>query len=671
MHWIDWLIVIASLVVLAVLAVRSMKYMRKVADFLAADRAGGRYLITSADGMAGIGLISLVAYAQKFRHAGWAIFWWNEMAWLVLTILSISGFVFYRYRQTRAFTMAQFFEMRYDRRYRIVMGIVCWFSGIVNYGIFPAIGGRFFVCFLGLPEKVWGIPSYPLVMFLFLGAALFISAGGGQVLNMVTDAIQALFTYTMCVVVAITVLCMFHIDDFRAALCSNPEGRSFINPFDTANMPDFNIWFFLINLYMCVVGYGAWQGNQGYAASAINPHEAKMGNILSTWRKISITHFNTVFALGAFTILLVPRFANTATAALNSIANLPAAVADQMQMPMAISLLLPIGIKGMFAAVLFYYMLSTDTTYIHSWGCIFVQDIVLPLYHKPVSQKTHILLLRLSLACVAIFAFFFSWLFQQGDYINMFQMATGGIFNAAAGCAIIGGLYWKRATRWAAWAALCVGVPLALFNIFLMDVRGWHWMRELLLTWFPTNQTLLDAVDKCPLGAAYRSLIILLLCELSYITVSFLTCKKPFDLDKMLHRGKYADETSRKLEQSNTAIPWYKRLFLGFDNEFTFRDKCISVSASCWAYFWGGAFLFISGWNVLGWLFPGVIPMWPDSWWFHWLMFYLTMFTVLAPITAVWMTCFTIRDLRRMFKLLDERQKNNTQDDSDDGTVRE
>ena len=661
MTWIDWCILLVPIVVIGILLSKTQKYCRTTADFLVGGRTGGRYLLTAANGVAGVGLISLVAVGQRFYHSGWTYEWWGLGMTVVGAVLTMSGFVFYRYRETRAMTLAQFFEMRYSRKFRIVMGFICYLSGIINFGIFPAVGANFFICFLGLPPALLGIPTYPLLMVLFLGGACLVTVSGGQIQNMMTDTVQALLLYTMCVVLSIAVVCIFSVNDFREALCNRPNGMSFINPFDTAGISDFNFWFFLINIFFCIANCGAWQGNQGYAASAINPHEAKMGNILGTWRWISLDVFTLAFCLGGAAVLFSKSYetqASELTAYLGSF--LSPAVVDQMQMPMALSGMLPIGLKGIFAAVLFFLMLSTDTTYIHSWGVIFVQDVILPIYGKEISRKNHLRLLRGSVLFVAFFGFMFSLLYKQSEYINMFQMLTGVIFSAGAGCAIIGGLYWKRATVAGAWAAMIVGTFISFLFVLLLDVRCWTFCRKMLLTIFPENESLLSAVDKCPLNGAWLAFIATIIAQIAFITVSLCTYKKTYNLDKLLHRGKYSD--GEKVIVKKEPISIFKRLFLGFDEEFTLRDKIISVTVACWVFGWGAFFIVVTTWNVIGYLFPNpIVKMWPEEWWFNYLMIFFWIHLILGPITAVWLTWGGIKDLLKMYALL--RENKHSEDD--------
>lgn len=105
MHWIDWSIVGLMLLLMAAIAIGTQKLTRSVADFLAANRSCGRYLLTMASGMAGLGAISIAANFEKFYEAGFPAIWWGTLLSPIAMVLALSGFVIYRYRETRAMTI--------------------------------------------------------------------------------------------------------------------------------------------------------------------------------------------------------------------------------------------------------------------------------------------------------------------------------------------------------------------------------------------------------------------------------------------------------------------------------------------------------------------------------------------------------------------------------------
>ena len=52
------------------------------------------------------------------------------------------------------------------------------------------------------------------------------------------------------------------------------------------------------------------------------------------------------------------------------------------------------GIKGLFCAMMIMGLLAGDSGHMHSWGSIFVQDVVLPLRKTPMTPRQHIWALR-------------------------------------------------------------------------------------------------------------------------------------------------------------------------------------------------------------------------------------------------------------------------------------
>ena len=69
--------------------------------------------------------------------------------------------------------------------------------------------------------------------------------------------------------------------------------------------------------------------------------------------------------------------------------------------------------------------ISTHDTYLHSWGSILVQDVIMPFRKEPFDKDTHLKVLRYSIYGVAVFIFFFSLLFQQNQKIALFLQLPG------------------------------------------------------------------------------------------------------------------------------------------------------------------------------------------------------------------------------------------------------
>ena len=142
---IDWSIAIIALIGLVFTVRISKNLVRSVADFLSA----GRYMITVSQGMAFVRAITIVGQWEVNYVAGFALRWWEFTMAVVLLIITVSGWVLYRFRETRALTIAQFLEVRYSRNFRIFAGILAFVSGLLNFGIFPAVSARFFIYFCG------------------------------------------------------------------------------------------------------------------------------------------------------------------------------------------------------------------------------------------------------------------------------------------------------------------------------------------------------------------------------------------------------------------------------------------------------------------------------------------------------------------------------------------
>src|SRR4029453_108368 len=119
---------------------------------------------------------------------------------------------------------------------RIFAGILSAVAGVLNLGIFPAVDGRFFVYFCGLPERVhvlgYSVETFALLMAVFLGLALRLVLQGGQLTILVIDSAEAVISYILYIVIAVFLIWYFSRDQVKTVLNSNPPGVSFTNPWD-------------------------------------------------------------------------------------------------------------------------------------------------------------------------------------------------------------------------------------------------------------------------------------------------------------------------------------------------------------------------------------------------------------------------------------------------------
>jgi SSS family solute:Na+ symporter len=623
--------------------------------------------------MAGWGAITIIAYFEMYYTAGFTAAWWMMMLTPVGLILSLSGWVIYRFRETRALTLAQFFEARYSRRFRIFAGLLAWVSGVINFGIFPAVGARFFIRFCGLPETVpyLGISTFAFLIILLLTVSLCFVFLGGQIAVMVTDFFQGVFSNITFVVILCVVFYMMDWPTITEALKTAPEDASLINPMNTSEVDGFSVWFFIIVAFVGMYGHMAWQGTQGYNSSAKTAHEAKMSKILGTWRGLMFYLLLMITPIAVYVVMHGQNFQGLATEINTSLSNIDS---NTLRTPVALSKMLPVGVVGMLCAMMLSAFISTHDTYLHSWGSILVQDVILPLRKTPISPKAHMWLLRASCLLVAILIFLFSMLFRQNQYIHMFMAVTGAIFIGGAGAVIIGGLYWKSGSTGGAWASLILGAVVAMGGMLM----GQTWPSSLYPWLMDHCPWLLDAMtyvlegvsnhvpginwtvgpDQFPIDGQWINFLAMLTAMTGYIGVSLISryvLRKPaYELDRLLHRGKFATTGDHA---AGVTLPATGLRALFPSKEFSRTDTLIYYGSLGWGVLLFGVFAVGTAYNMA---YEVSDDAWMRFWWWN------TFITAALGIgVIIWFFVGGILDIRNLFHILRTLKR----DPNDDGTV--
>lgn len=516
---IDWLVLTALFLFPLVGGWWCRRYIHGVSDFLVAGRSVGRYLGLGSDSMQAVGAVTILAYWQMNYKAGFAGQWWYLLTPLAGILVALAGWGIYRFRESRAMTLGELVGKRYGRRARIFFGSVAYLAGVVNMGIFPAVGAGFFVYYCGFPERVsvFGVEASTsaVIMLVFVAAAVALCLWGGQVALVVTDFFQSVFINVMLIAIAVVIFGMFTWDQFELAYRSAVNTDALVNPFHTEGVSEFDQKFFLIFVYYWMIySVLSWSPNSVLVASARDAHEGRMMRVMLHVRNLAMMGLGLfLLPLAAFVLMHHPDFAREAAAvdaAIGTVAN--EQVRSQMLVPAAVGQILPAGLLGAFAGVVLFAFITTHDTYLLAWGGLLVQDVIIPLRRRPLSQREHLRWLRGSVVFVAAFIIVFSMSFNQVDNIFMFMDISASLYTGAAGVVLLGALYWKRGTTAAAWTTMITGLVLSGAGFVY---RG---------------------IDPAFLDGRIMAFWVSVICIVVYVVVSLLGRDPEFDLDALLNR---------------------------------------------------------------------------------------------------------------------------------------
>jgi hypothetical protein len=230
------------------------------------------------------------------------------------------------------------------------------------------------------------------------------------------------------------------------------------------------------------------------------------------------------------------------------------------------------------------------------------------------------------------------------------------------------GLYSRFGTTAAAWASVLTGMVLSLVSMFCQ--KFWadiiypflekHEMVDsvqnvlsaLCKPFYPWIDWTQMNPNKCPINSYEFAFFISIFTMILYIVVSKMTMKEPFNLDRMLHRGKYNfDGDEKKIH-----VKWsWKTIFskiIGITPDYTKVDRAIAWSLFLYTFVYKFfiAFVLVAVSNLF---FEWTPKMWGQY-------FYITHLIVPLPIaivTTVWFFIGGVIDLRRLFIDLAKRKE--------------
>jgi len=556
LSWIDWAVIGAYFTVLFGLAWWVILQNRDTADdyFLAgrnlswwiiggsifASNIGSEHLV----GLAGSGATDGVAMAHYELHA-WCLL---VLAWLLVPF----------YMRSKVFTMPEFLERRFNPTSRWVLSLITLVAYVVTklaVGIFA--GGIVFKVLL--PEMQIG----PLNSF-WVGSILVVVLTG---VYTILGGLRAV-AYTEALQTAVLVLGSLLVTIFGLAELGGWEelrricGSEMFNlwkPLVPAGVEGTwapvkeagrMAWYFndnypWLSMLFCapVIGLWYWCTDQYIVQRALgapNETQARRGSICAAYLKL----------LPVF-IFIIPGMICFALAKSGENGTLQQIIVDsqgnvirkhaQEAFPLLVANVLPIGVRGMVVAGLLAALMSSLAGAFNASATLFTMDFYSKI-KKNVSQHQLVWIGRVATVVMVLIGLAWIPVIQRSKGLYDYLQGVQSYLAPPIFVVFFLGVFWKRLNGAGCLAALIVGFLLGLFRLAvdtpvkLMDDFKYA---EGSFLWIVNN-----------IFFQYYSILILIICALTMIVVSYATREPIYKAISGLTFGTVTDEHRRESRSS-------------------------------------------------------------------------------------------------------------------------
>jgi len=447
---IDWIIVMVYICIPVVIGVIVRKYVKQLSDFIVAGRSLRLFVAIATLTGTELGLVTVMYNSELGFRNGFSAFHVGIIETACILAIGLTGFIVYKLRELRIMTIPEFYEKRFGRTVRIVGGFLLALGGIMNMGLFLQAGARFMMGVTGYSNPA-GLKIFMSVMLIMV---LIYTVLGGMVSVVLNDFLQFIvLSIGMLIGSYFAISKIGWSNLFKAPAAA--DQASWFNP--VAEGSEFGTIYVIFMVVLTFSAGALWQSGTLRALSAKSPKVAKQ---LFAWGSISYLARRVIPMLwGICAFIFVSQ-----TPKLLSAFQGPEAINSQFGMPIFIAKVLPSGFLGLIAAGMFAAFMSTHDSYLLSWSSVITQDIVAPIKKGKLSDKSRLLITRISIVSIGMFLLIWGLWFEAPVSLWNYMALTGTVYLAGAFTVVTAGLYWKKASKTGAMIALWAGL-LAFLGI--------------------------------------------------------------------------------------------------------------------------------------------------------------------------------------------------------------
>jgi SSS family solute:Na+ symporter len=489
---IDGSIVGLYLLVTMIAGIAVRKYVTRVEDFLVAGREMNVYLGIASLAATEFGVITCMYTAQAGFTHGFAGAFPGLCQAAAMFLIGVTGFCVKPLRESGAMTLPELFERRFGKFVRWLSGVVIVLGGLLNMGVFLKIGGDFLCLVCGFDLKYLALMMTALLLMVAVYTIL-----GGMLSVLVTDFLQ--FVVMSLGLIVVTVMILWQVGwGTLVATVERHHGAGGFNPLENPSLG----WAFIA---MQILGNTAatltWQTT---IARVLAAKDAETGQRVYTrtsfffvcrWMIPGIWGIAALALIGWEPLrqLTAPEREAIPAAVQEKIATskvgqplaaltpperaeVPPATQQKLNdlslrtMPMFLSVFVPIGLMGLLIAAMLAADMSTDSSYMLSWGSVIYNDILAPFRKGPWPHARAILWNRFIVAGIGIYLFVFGLFYSVEGNIWSFLLLTGSVYLSSMSVLLIACCYWPAANNWGALGAIILGAVLPVSYLALEKI---------------------------------------------------------------------------------------------------------------------------------------------------------------------------------------------------------
>ncbi len=431
----DWWVLGAYFVALMAVAVWVVLQKNKnTEDYFLAGRNVGWFVIGASIFASNIGSEHVVGLAGTGAESGMPMAHYELHAWIVLVL----GWLFLPfYFRSKAFTMPEFLEKRFDARSRWFLSIFSLVGYVVTKVSVTIYAGGIVV------SELLGIPFWYGAIGVVVFTGIYTVIGGMKAV-IYTETLQTIVLIAGSII--ITYLGLQEVGGWENL--KEIAGSNHFNMWRPISDPDFP-WTGMV-IGGTIVGIWYWCTDQYIVQRTLAANNIKIG------RRGAI--FGAYLKLLPIFIFLIPGIIAFALAKQGILSY---EKSDQV-FPVLVKTLLPVGLKGLVAGGLMAALMSSLASVFNSCSTIFTIDVYKKL--RPKTEEKKLLMIgKVATTIVVVLGIIWIPIMEKigGGTLYKYLQSVQSYIAPPITAVFLLGILWKRVNATAAIFTLCSGLIVA------------------------------------------------------------------------------------------------------------------------------------------------------------------------------------------------------------------